>query len=77
LKDFPKNDYPTLNTFPFASCWIGFGMDKSLVIMRDLITRGIKVAENGRITPTAYRTNNKGDRFSRKSYFIDPNQVCS
>ncbi|MEL6580509.1 MAG: hypothetical protein AAFQ14_12210 [Cyanobacteria bacterium J06621_12] len=45
--------------------------------MRDLITRGIKVAENGQITPTAYRTNNKGDRFSRKSYFIDSNQVCS
>ena len=39
LKDLPKNDYPALNTFLFASCWIGFGMDKSLVSMRDLITR--------------------------------------
>lgn len=39
LKDLPKNDYPVLNTFLFASCWIGFGMDKSLVSMRDLITR--------------------------------------
>ena len=39
LKDLPKNDYPVLNTFLFASCWIGFSMDKSLVSMRDLITR--------------------------------------
>ena len=39
LKNLPKNDYPVLNTFLFASCWIGFGMDKSLVSMRDLITR--------------------------------------
>lgn len=39
LKDLPKNDYPVLNTFMFASCWIGWGMDKSLVSMRDLITR--------------------------------------
>lgn len=39
LKDLPKNDYPVLSTFLFASCWIGFGMDKSLVSMRDLITR--------------------------------------
>jgi len=39
LKKLPKNDYPVLNTFLFASCWIGFGMDKSLVSMRDLLTR--------------------------------------
>ena len=39
LKNLSKNDYPVLNTFLFASCWIGFGMDKSLVSMRDLITR--------------------------------------
>ena len=39
LKNLPKNDYPVLNTFLFASCWIGFGMDKSLVSMRDLMTR--------------------------------------
>lgn len=39
LKNLPKNDYPVLNTFLFASCWIGFGMDQSLVSMRDLITR--------------------------------------
>ena len=39
LKNLPKNDYPVLNTFLFASCWIEFGMDKSLVSMRDLITR--------------------------------------
>ena len=39
LKDLPKNDDPVLSTFLFASCWIGFGMDKSLVSMRDLITR--------------------------------------
>jgi IS4 transposase len=39
LKNLPKNDYPVLNTFLFASCWIGFGMDKSLVSMRDLIAR--------------------------------------
>ncbi len=39
LKDLPKNDYPVLNTFMFTSCWIGWGMDKSLVSMRDLITR--------------------------------------
>ncbi len=39
IKDLPKNDYPVLNTFLFASCWLGFGMDKSLVSMRDLIIR--------------------------------------
>ena len=39
LKNLPKNDYPVLNTFLFASCWIGFSMDKSLVSMRDLLTR--------------------------------------
>ncbi len=39
LKKLPKNDYPVLNTFLFASCWIGFSMDKSLVSMRDLLTR--------------------------------------
>ena len=39
LQNLPKNDYPVLNTFLFASCWIGFSMDKSLVSMRDLITR--------------------------------------
>lgn len=39
LKDLPKNDYPVLNTFLFTSCWIGFALDKSLVSMRDLLTR--------------------------------------
>ena len=39
LKDLAKNDYPVLNTFLFTSCWIGWGMDQSLVSMRDLITR--------------------------------------
>ena len=39
LKDLPKNDYLVLNTFLFASCWLGFSMDKSLVSMRDLIIR--------------------------------------
>ena len=39
LKNLPKHDYPVLDTFLFASCWIGFGMDQSLVSMRDLITR--------------------------------------
>ncbi len=39
LKNLPKNDYPVLNTFLFASCWIGWGMDQSLVSMRDLIAR--------------------------------------
>ena len=37
LKDLPKNDCPVLITFLFASRWIKFGMDKSLVSMRDLI----------------------------------------
>ena len=39
LQNLPKNDYPVLNTFLFTSCWVGFSMDKSLVSMRDLITR--------------------------------------
>ncbi|MEM7761634.1 MAG: IS4 family transposase [Cyanobacteria bacterium P01_A01_bin.40] len=39
FKDLPKNDYPVLNSFFFTSCWIGFAMDKSLVSMRDLLTR--------------------------------------
>jgi hypothetical protein len=39
LKNLPKNDYPVLNTFFFASCWIGFSMNKSLVSIRDLLTR--------------------------------------
>ncbi len=39
LKDIPKNDYPVLNSFLFASCWIGWVMDKSLVSMRDLSLR--------------------------------------
>jgi hypothetical protein len=39
LKPLPRNDYPVLNTFLFVSCWIGFGLDKSLVRMRDLCTR--------------------------------------
>jgi len=47
LKDLPKNDYPVLNTFLFASCWIGWIMDQSLVSMRDLLfrlnSRGIEI----------------------------------
>jgi putative transposase len=39
LKDLPKNDYPVLNTFLFASCWLGWVMDRSLVSMRDLLFR--------------------------------------
>lgn len=39
LKDLPKNDYPVLDTFKFASCWIGWVMDKSLESMRDLFIR--------------------------------------
>ena len=39
LNPLPKNDYPVLNTFLFASCWIGFALDKSIVSMRDLCTR--------------------------------------
>lgn len=47
LKDLPKNDYPVLNTFLFASCWLGWVMDRSLVSMRDLLfrlnSRGIEI----------------------------------
>lgn len=39
IQNLPKNDYPVLNTFLFTSCWVGFSMDKSLVSMRDLISR--------------------------------------
>jgi len=39
LKDLPKNDYPVLNSFLFASCWIGWVMDKSLESMTDLSLR--------------------------------------
>ena len=47
LKDLPKNDYPVLNTFLFASCWLGWVMDRSLTSMRDLLfrlnSRGIEI----------------------------------
>ncbi len=39
LQDIPKNDYPVLNSFLFASSWIGWVMDKSLESMRDLSLR--------------------------------------
>ena len=39
IQNLPKNDDPVLNTFLFASCWVGFSMDRSLVSMRDLISR--------------------------------------
>jgi putative transposase len=47
FKDLPKNDYPVLNTFLFASCWLGWVMERSLVSMRDLLfrlnSRGIEI----------------------------------
>ena len=39
IQNLPKNDDPVLNTFLFTSCWVGFSMDRSLVSMRDLISR--------------------------------------
>jgi len=39
LKDLPKNDYPAISSFLFASSWLGWVMDQSLASMRDLVLR--------------------------------------
>lgn len=39
LKQFPKNDYPVLNSRLYVECWLAYALDKSLTSMRDLFKR--------------------------------------
>ncbi len=66
LKDIPKNDYPVLNSFLFASCWIGWVMDKSLDSMRDLLLR-----LNNRNIPLHISTFSKASKTRSPKIFED------
>lgn len=39
LRHLPQDDYPVLNSFLFASCWIHFTLDPSQKSMRDVFRR--------------------------------------
>lgn len=39
LSHLPQNDYPVLNSFLFASCWLHFVLDQSQTSMRDVFRR--------------------------------------
>ncbi len=66
LKDIPKNDYPVLNSFLFASSWIGWVMDKSLDSMRDLLLR-----LNNRNIPLHISTFSKASKTRNPKIFED------
>ena len=39
MAHLPKDDYPALDTFKFASIWLGFVLDQNQTSMRSMIQR--------------------------------------
>lgn len=39
LSNFPKDDYPVLDTFKFVSIWLGLVLDQSQTSMRSMFKR--------------------------------------